>query len=146
MALDADPRLNAFYTLSAALTGFEHFDLVGTGLGPTYFQKVVDGVPEPQLNALLSRWESVLKEYPEASPDRTAILTDLVQAPELGASAKQITLLWYTGSWYDADLSTSNVVEGNAYVEGLMWQAIDAHPMAAKPQGFGAWALPPKQL
>lgn len=142
MLLDVDPRLNAFYNLSAALTGFERFDLVGTGLGPTYLKQV----PAPDLDALLSRWESILKEYPDAHPDQTSRLADLVQSPKLGSTAKQIILLWYTGSWYPTDGSKPYVISGDAYVEGLMWRAIDAHPMAAKPQGFGAWALPPRPL
>ena len=35
------------------------------------------------------------------------------------------------------------IVSPEAYVQGLVWQAIDAHPRSAKPPGFGTWAFPP---
>ncbi|NNH33825.1 hypothetical protein C9413_32005, partial [Rhizobium sp. SEMIA 4085] len=36
------------------------------------------------------------------------------------------------------------VVSPDAYIEGLLWKAIGAHPAGAKGPGFGSWAFPPK--
>jgi hypothetical protein len=35
------------------------------------------------------------------------------------------------------------VVSPTAYTEGLLWQAIGAHPAGAKAPGYGSWAEPP---
>jgi hypothetical protein len=70
-----------------------------------------------------------------------------------GPLARNLIRMWYTGSWVALTdnywaLGTlrdnqTRVLTTQTYIEGLMWKAIGAHPMAAKQMGFGSWALPP---
>ena len=73
----------------------------------------------------------------------------------LGPVAKNLITLWYLGQWQQmpgqwrdvhgaAATDATHMVSADAYREGLVWSAIRAHPMGAKQQGYGAWALPPK--
>jgi hypothetical protein len=45
--------------------------------------------------------------------------------------------MWYNGNW------GQNVVSGQAYIQGLIWDAAEAHPPGAKQPGYGSWAIPP---
>ena len=65
--------------------------------------------------------------------------------------------LWYLGQWVPlpedwrnrfgaSRFDVAKIISTRAYKEGLVWDAIGAHPMGAKQQGFGAWAQePPKR-
>jgi hypothetical protein len=69
--------------------------------------------------------------------------------------ARNIIQLWYSAIWYQLPpawttrhganaLDQDHVVSAKAYPEALIWRAIGAHPPAAKPPGFGSWALRPE--
>jgi hypothetical protein len=60
--------------------------------------------------------------------------------PTLGPVARDLIVLWYCGSW------RGEVVSPEAYVAGLQWVAAGAHPIGARPQGFGAWSLSPEAI
>jgi hypothetical protein len=73
----------------------------------------------------------------------------------LGDVARALIKLWYSGTWFELSsawterfgpraANTTFVVSPDAYVEGLLWKAIGAHPAGAKGPGFGSWAFPPK--
>jgi len=75
---------------------------------------------------------------------------------DLAPVAKNIIVLWYSGKWYQLPNSwrtvhgahasdTTHVVSANAYLTGLIWKVVDAHPPGGAMQGFGAWSLPPKE-
>ena len=70
-----------------------------------------------------------------------------------GPVARNIIRLWYLGAWsqlpqewrndYGAtSYDTDHIVSPQAYRQSLVWVAGEAHPMGAKQQGFGAWAMP----
>ena len=137
-----DSRLDPFYEFSSELTGFDRFDLNATGEGESYLKCVRANADADMLESLFQVWAIIEAEVP---PDRraAAIAERILAVDGLREVAQGILLLWYTGSWYDIATGASTVLSGNAYVEGLMWKAIGSHPMAAKPQGYAAWTLPP---
>lgn len=131
----------AFLGLSAELTGFGVFDLAATGLTDLYFETVTANIGPDTRCRLYDIWRDI-----EALPtgDRVQAVADrIMAAPVLADAARRIIALWYVGSWYAALPGGSSVLTPASYVEGLMWKAIGAHPMGAKPQGYGAWVTPP---
>jgi hypothetical protein len=136
--------LSSFFAMSAELTGFSEFELQATGVGEAYYQKLVDMVGLDTLDELYSA-------FAEQAID------DILTQPRLGPLAKNIIKMWYTGSWYpmppswrvrnnvlpEKQAQGASPVSGEAYQEGLVWRALDAHPMGARPQGYGAWSQPP---
>jgi hypothetical protein len=50
--------------------------------------------------------------------------------------------------WFDAYVAAERnvtvTVDGNAYIEGLMWPTIGDNLPGAKAPGYGPWALPPR--
>ena len=135
----------AFLDLSVELTGFGMFDLVATGLADAHYGRVVEDADPPTLLNLLTVWRDIARHVP---PDQSAaaVAARIMADPTLARAAQQIIALWYVGSWYSQPPSVSSVVSAEAYVEGLMWKAMESHPMAAKPQGYGAWSLPPPTM
>jgi hypothetical protein len=132
----------AFYALSSELTGFSRVELEGTGVGDVYFEQVREKIGPETLATLLRAWRDIERSSPEGQRERE-IADKIFDEPELRAAAQRIVMLWYTGSWYYVPPFDTQVVSSETYIEGLMWKAIKSHPMAAKAQGYGAWALPP---
>jgi hypothetical protein len=145
-------RLQSFLELSALLTGFGRVALLGTGVADTYHSTLEAVLPPGVLDELLDAYERLPDgDDREAELDR-AILGD----PKLGPVARNLILMWYCGKWTELPgpwraaygLSAgdvSHVVSGDAYQAGLQWVAAGAHPIGARQQGFGAWAMPPKK-
>jgi hypothetical protein len=54
-------------------------------------------------------------------------------------------MLWYSGSLFNMALTNqpSNIINAEAYKQGLMWTAGHTHPPGAKQPGYGSWAKPP---
>ena len=125
--------------LSAALTGFSRIDLQGTGVAELYWNTLVEKAGEQTSNDLLEAWQSISKRPSETL--ETNIRDVILGDPDLGPAARNLIKMWYLGQWAD-----ECIVSGEAYQQGLVWDAIDAHPQGAKQQGFGTWSLPPKGL
>ena len=128
-----------FLHFSAQLTGESPFVLRGTGMLDEYFAAVDRRLPMGLLDELLAR------------EDEDATMDD----PKLGPVARNIIIMWYTGSWAqlpDAwsavhgtkDQGLVGVISPAAYQSGLMWRIAGAHPAGAQQQGFGAWSRPPE--
>ena len=125
-----------FLALSVALTGYSRVDLQGTGLVDEYWRELVSSAGKETSGQLLDAWEQAQGATDDLdSALRRAILSD----SKLGPVARNVIKMWYLGQWAD-----ERVVSGEAYQQGLVWDAIGAHPMAAKQQGFGVWSLPPR--
>ena len=64
--------------------------------------------------------------------------------------AARILTLWYLGSWYSAPAprqpSSPTVISANAYIGGLAWKAMQAHPMGSSDFTFGYWVQSPPSL
>lgn len=138
------PRI--FLDLSAALTGFSHVELLATGMLDVYYDETNLIVGERELGKLLGELE-------QAGDDPDAVLARILDDDRYGPVARNIIRMWYLGTWKQLPLEwrnrygatsfdTDHVVSGDAYREGLVWVAGEAHPMGAKQQGFGAWAEP----
>jgi hypothetical protein len=137
---------DSFVALSAALTGFREVDLWGTGQAERYLDEVIATVGDALVARLLVTGDEAL---------RTGRLQKLVMDdPDLGPVARNVIVLWYLGQWNAlphewrnrngaSPLDVPRVISADAYSSGLVWTAIGAHPMGAKPPGFGSWANPP---
>jgi hypothetical protein len=144
-------RSDLFIDLSAVLTGFDRTQLVGTGVAGQYLRTLEEVVPGPVLDDLLSAYQKL----PAGDIREAAITSDILDDPNLGPVARNLILLWYCGTWKalpddwrmvhgTSSLDTDRVISGEAYVAGLQWVAAGAHPMGARQQGFGSWALAPE--
>ena len=132
--------LDAFVRLSAALTGFERLELLGTGQTGAYFDYVTGRCDLFDLQKL---WQTA------RGPLDDAALEKLLADATLGTIAKQINFLWYTGQWktpFEPGFAVSTtIVSPGAYQEGLVWRAALTHPSGARQTGYGSWALPPEE-
>lgn len=140
-----------FLALSAEITAFTTFDLLGTGMADAYLKAVIDVVGEATVAQLLDAWERARRAGPDLEENlRREIFGD----EKLGPIARNIIKLWYIGTWYQLPYAWTQtfgalekdvtfVVSPAAYVEGLLWPAIGSHPPGAKAPGYGSWATPP---
>ncbi|QSX29395.1 hypothetical protein JYB88_14460 [Shewanella cyperi] len=135
----AEPGFQQFISLSVLLTGFNRFELLGTGQADNYFQLVQQQCPD-KLETLLALFS---RAPAEPQPLNAFIEVQIMQSSELGPLARSLIKLWYLGQWDSIKGDDSFIPSPQAYQEGLVWQAIHAHPQGAKQQGFGAWAEPP---
>jgi hypothetical protein len=118
-------RTDAFLRVSVALTGFDRVALLGTGMVDDYLRTLEQAVPADVLDTLLAA----------ADADVSALLDDAT----VGPVAQEVIVLWYCGTWDGAPVSP------DAYVAGLQWVAAGAHPIGARQQGFGSWAVAPER-
>jgi len=154
----SDPaRLQNFLDFSAEATAFTVFDLQGTGMVGDYMKTVDDVAGPAVLNALLEAYGKISAIAIGAShADRKAqISREIMGDIKLGPIARNIIKLWYTGTWNKLPHGWSErfgpapgdrtfVVSPSAYIEGLLWKAIGAHPAGAKAPGYGSWAFAPR--
>jgi hypothetical protein len=131
-----------FVTLSVPLTGFDTFELHGTGMADRYLRTVVE-----QIGA--TAYDEFGAALEQAHHDPTRLVGEVARD-----IARAVTHLWYLGVWpqlsatVHADLrrqvaNTAFTVAPEAYVQGLVWQTFHGHPQGAKAPGFGTWAAPP---
>jgi hypothetical protein len=144
-----------FADLSAALTGYSTAELYGTGVIDLYYNKILDIVGERIFGTLLITWREKVRSTTRDSHARDgAIDEEILSDAMLGPVARNIIMMWYVGNWkqmpgawrqtYGASAQdVTHVISAKAYREGLVWQAIDAHPPTAKQPGFGSWTAPP---
>ncbi|WP_431683035.1 hypothetical protein [Kitasatospora sp. KL5] len=142
-----------FTELSVALTGFNRAELAGTGLIETYYTTLLRIIGEREAGHLFAAAAEALAAD-RKNHDGEALRRQVVENPRYSPVVVSLIKLWYLGSWYplsggyrDIHGSTAedveHVVSPQAYREGLVWVAAGAHPMGAKPPGFGSWAEPP---
>jgi hypothetical protein len=145
-----------FLGLSAVLTGYSRFRLLGTGQADLYFTTVRDVVGEPVVKELLQAFGRVRKAGggDEAALE-AALRAEILSDEKLGPIARNVIKLWFVGTWYQlpADWREAHgahlkdvtfVASPAAYTEGLLWPTIDANPSGAKGPGYGTWAFPPR--
>jgi hypothetical protein len=148
-----DDRLERFLDLSVALTGFERFSLLGTGLSASYLHELEAIVPAGVVDDLLR----ATTQQPEGRDLETQLEEVIFADPRLGPVARNLIIMWYCGGWtpmpddwravYGASpLDTRHMVSADAYRAGLQWVAAGAHAAGANQQGYGAWALPPDDV
>ncbi|WP_337264705.1 MULTISPECIES: hypothetical protein [unclassified Serratia (in: enterobacteria)] len=138
--LASDAALQQFVEISSVLTGFDRFELLGTGQAAFYFDWVQTHATENLLLLL-----STCSKMPAENEQRQAfITTHLLASEKMSLLVRSIIKLWYLGQWFPSDDPNDTVIpSANSYQQGLVWNAIHAHPQGAKQQGFGAWSEPP---
>jgi hypothetical protein len=148
-------RLVQFVAISAVLTGYDRAELQATGCTEDYWHQFREVTPEPILAEFLSPGPSLEAGMAsEREEVERVVRRDYLSSSKLGPLARALIQLWYLGQWiplpqewrraYGASrFDVSRIISTRAYKEGLVWDAIGAHPMGAKQQGFGAWATEP---
>jgi hypothetical protein len=150
------PPKEIFTELSVALTGFDRAELAATGMIDAYYDKLLRLIGEREAGQLFRYAAEALAEDDGTGTD-SALKEKVIDNPRFGPVVINLIKLWYLGRWYplsrayrDVNGSTADdvehVVSAQAYREGLVWAAAGAHPMGAKPPGFGSWAEPPALL
>jgi hypothetical protein len=146
-------RTERFIDLSALLTGFQREQLLGTGVAGQYLRTLEEAVCGQVLDDLLHAYERL----PAGERSEAAVTSEILDHTDRGPVARNLIMLWYSGAWRAlpddwrrvngaSPLDTDRVVSGEAYVAGLQWVAAGAHPIGARPPGFGSWALPPERI
>ncbi len=147
--MDLQTRQGLFLAISAHLTGFEVVELEGTGMTQTYFDTLSKKTAAGVLDLFFEEAATILALQDEQAID-AAIRSRLMPDSSYQATAKVIILMWYTGMWYTGIGTSSGVastqIDGPSYVQGLMWEAAEAHPPGAKQPGYGSWAEPPIRI
>lgn len=148
-------RLERFLDLSAELTAFKVFELLGTGMAADFMKTVEEIAGTAVLDAMLAIHADLPNQGPNGLDRKGVVSRELLGNARVGPVARNIIKLWYTGTWNRLPSSWSErygpaprdrtfVVSPASYIEGLMWKAIGAHPAGAKGPGYGSWRHPPK--
>jgi hypothetical protein len=143
-------RSGQFLQLSAGLTGFGRVQLLGTGMADEYLRTLEELLPAGVLDELLAAYDRA-----EDGGGEAAVASEILSDPKFGPIARNVILLWYCGTWTElpeawrsaygtSPLDTNRVVSAAAYQGGLQWVVAGAHPIGARPQGYGAWAVAPE--
>lgn len=148
-------RLERFLAFSAEVTAYPIFDLRGTGLAETHLAAVEQVVGATVLDALLDRYTSAVETVDTPAERADRLRRDIFSDPYLGPLARNLVKLWYVGIWYELPRTWTDAygarpkdvtftVSSAAYIEGLLWPSIGAHPPGAKAPGYGSWTQPPR--
>jgi hypothetical protein len=147
-----------FLRLSVILTGFEEFELLGTGMLMPYYDELLRIIGAREAGALLGALSGValsgVAPSGVAAGDDGEFRRVILDSPRYGPVARNVAMMWYLGTWTQLPrpwrntfgataCDTDHVVSAAAYREGLVWPAAGTHPMSAKQPGFGSWARPP---
>lgn len=145
-------RTDAFAEMSAALTGFTK-DVIAPALDPIGLnQQNLDVVDRRAGAALVDR---LLAQFAGMQGQPAQQIADAllgIATPATGPLvqlARSIVKLWYLGSWYPLDSTSAfdgSTVSSDAYIGGLAWRAMQAHPMGYSEYSFGYWSDPPPAL
>lgn len=145
---DTPNAVAQFVRLSVVLTGYDEYELLGTGMVEAYYNELLRVIGEREAGALFGAAAQV------DEGDERAFRSIILDDARYGPVARNIVTMWYLGTWtqlprewrnsYGAtSYDTDHVVSAAAYRAGLVWPAAGTHPMGARQQGFGSWATPP---
>ncbi len=155
MAIVTDD-LQSFLKLSSTLTGFNEFQLTGTGQAEAFLataREVVGGGP---VDELLRRYDRISADAgDDVERLHRSLRADILSDELLGPIARNLIKLWFVGTWYQlpsawrdafgtSERDVTFVVSPASYTEGLLWPAIGANPPGAKGPGYATWADPPR--
>jgi hypothetical protein len=154
-----DPNVTSFSRLSSVLTGFPLTRIAPQvdpiGLPSLFYAFVVQGQPGQPMQPLLAAYDAIDQQTGgvpgQQPPPAQAPLVQqrILDDPVLGPLARRIIRLWYLGVWYDTEppapmpFPPGRVVSMEAYVGGLAWDAIQAHPMGYSEMHYGYWSAVP---
>lgn len=125
-----------FANLSEFLTGYE-----GLNQDPDLALVYLDRLhTQPGLNGTVDELISMYEDLPEQE-----FVDEINNNPQFKETAQTIILLWYTGAFFDDNGFTSDFGEKGAgqYIDGLVWRAIQAHPMGYATEASQYWESEP---
>ncbi|WP_147444435.1 MULTISPECIES: sorbitol dehydrogenase [Corallococcus] len=146
-------RMDQFVALSSVLTGFTQ-DTLAPQLDPTdpplkkLYLEAADKSSTQTVDALLAAFAN-LSGQPAQTIANTLLEVDSTNPTANALMARSILKLWYLGSWYAPTsliATDGTVVAMNAYIGGLAWSAMQAHPMGYSELKFGYWNSAPPPL
>lgn len=145
-----DPLLPVFVTLSEFLTGFDTLEQ-NQSLAQTYLMRLRNETTSGEaLDALLTQLQPYITNLQgfaaqaAASPALFVVSSPPAPQPALTQLAQQIVVVWYTATIQNAQgISVYGTPDNNQYTSGLMWPAVQAHPMGYSTEDFGYWDKPP---
>lgn len=152
-----DSEIQDFADMSAALTGFQSSVLKPAldpvGLAREYYVFVVAQMGEPTMTALLNAYRAI-KTQPVQQIADTLLETSSTSPSQQAQLAQSIVAMWYLGSWYVPGVLGGGgfappplqVISSAAYTNGLVWRAMQSHPMGFSPFTFGYWSQTPGPL
>ena len=88
--------------------------------------------------------DELIQKHASLSPDQ--FIAEVLEgpAPDPKLVAQAIILLWYTGAFFDQNGFPTDFGGANSqYIDGLVWQAIEAHPMGYSAEGGRYWQRQP---
>lgn len=146
---------DSFLQLSAEITGYSETDLLGTGLADSYFKTFTEIVEDSICKDLWTRSNKIWKKHESEEEKEEAIRKEMLSDPKFGPIVRNMIKLWYLGQWDELPAAwrenygnspkdVNFIVSPDSYKQGLVWDAINAHPMGAKQPGFATWSSPPE--
>jgi hypothetical protein len=105
------------------------------------------------MTALLNAYRAI-KTQPAQTIANTLLETAAPTPSTQAQFAQSIVALWYLGAWYIPGVKGGGgfpptplkVVSSEAYTNGLVWKAMQSHPMGFSAFTFGYWSQPPLPL
>jgi hypothetical protein len=143
-------RLDQFIAFSALLTGDDAVAVTGTGVAAELLAALDEITGAALTDELLARFAAL---PPSVQAEQAAAET-IMADPYPGPVARNVILLWLTGSWTQlpdawresfgaSPNDRRHVISAQSYQAGLQWTIAQAHPSGALHQGYGAWAMAP---
>lgn len=127
-----------FIALSKLLTGFDKLE-VDPELALKHLHRLKnDAELEPVVSELIEKHDAM---------DQADFEEQILDGPDptYREAAQAIILLWYTGAFFDGRFPVdSGTPQDNQYVQGLVWQVIEAHPMGYSTEGGQYWREQPR--
>ncbi|ASZ14479.1 sorbitol dehydrogenase family protein [Chitinophaga pendula] len=148
--------LDEFVGLSAALTGYDADVLKPSADTQRVSEALYAELSNPdnkispaQLQQLTDTWNAIA--HTPAAQLEDQVWQQIVQNPAINRLAQNIIYMWYLGIWYDlgknpnsfATPNNDHVVSSVAYINGLVWGEMGAHPMGFSTGDYGYWAHTP---
>ncbi|HYR08275.1 MAG TPA: hypothetical protein VEQ60_10920 [Longimicrobium sp.] len=86
-----------FLALSVALTGFDVYELQGTGVAGEYLATLWRIVPDAA-RELMQVWRTIEQDPPPGGVEE-GVRTRILHSTRLGPVAQNVITMWYTGLW-----------------------------------------------
>jgi hypothetical protein len=136
--MEPNSHTKLFLEVSALLTGFTKTELKATGMLESYYNTILKNVDKENIDYFFIDVHILItdKSYNEKGIEDNLASRFMADSSYNGL-AKNIIILWYTGNW------GGEVISSASYIQGLMWNAVHAHPPGAKQPGYGSWAALP---
>ena len=124
-----------FLSLSKYLTGEPDLD---RELAQRHFARLQSASNAEALASLLLQWQAAEKDPAHTDGLVRKILSDAV----LGALAKTLIMLWYTGGMKNVADNTWVIETAADYFGALAWKVVGSHAPGLSNQFFGHWKYP----